>query len=162
MYKVVVSMFLLSMAMSWGRSGSSLAFYLVKSPQLQNESSLWLVNVTYITLETTPFIESSDIISYSRAHEIILKKPALARFEQIPVGEVFACCVGKRLLYLGRIWNWNRSSTCSDIILVVGYDDRTKLCLLTGYPTSAYFRGRDLRSDLAVLEALKNDGKLHE
>ncbi len=117
-------------------------------------------------LEGDPFLTSDEIVSYRWAtHEIELTDAAFERIRNVAIplqGEGFAVCVDKQPIYAGAIWNAYSSSVFEGPIIDLVYPTREHpiIRISLGYPSSAFFRGDDRRSDPRILQALEEAGKL--
>ncbi len=117
-------------------------------------------------LEGNPFLTADEIVSYSLAtHEIELTDAAFERIRNVAIplqGEGFAVCVDGQPIYAGAIWNAYSSSVFEGPIidLVRPTREHPIIQISLGYPTSAFFRGDDRRSDPGILRALEEAGKL--
>lgn len=117
-------------------------------------------------LEGNPFLTTDEIVSYRLAtHEIELTDAAFERIRNVAIplqGEGFAVCVDGQPIYAGAIWNAYSSSVFdgATIDLVDPTREHPMIQIRLGYPTSAFFRGDDRRSDPRILRALEEAGKL--
>ena len=118
-------------------------------------------------LEGDPFLTTDEIVSYGWAtHEIELTDGAYERIHNLATalqGEGFAVCVDRQPIYAGAIWNGYSSSVFEGptIDLVHPTREHPVIQIRLGYPTPAFFRGDDRRSDPRIFQALEEAGKLN-
>lgn len=130
------------------------------------------IDINKIKLMKTPLIKESDIVSYSaRTHTIELLKNLWKKIMEIRRTTVFVVCVGEERIYWGVIWSSILSAWHIGIVIVKPAQLILEPCwspksytieIRCGYPTEEYFRGKDLRNDKRIIEALKRAGKLKE
>ncbi len=144
------------------RSVGGFAIYLL----VPNALAHGFTDIGPADLEGDPLLTIDDIVSYrSATHEIELTDAAYERIRNVAIplqGEGFAVCIDKQPIYAGAIWNAYSSSVFegSTIDLVRPTRERPVLQIRLGYPTSAFFRGEDRRSDPRIFQALQEVGKL--
>ncbi len=150
---------------SWPKpapAAEGFAIYLLTQHALAHESA----GVGPSDLEGDPFLPIDDIIVYTwETHEIELTDSAYDRVHNLAIalqGEGFAVCVDRQPIYAGAIWNAYSSSVFEGPIidLVHPTRDHPIIQIRLGYPSSAFFRGDDRRSDPRILQALEKAGKL--
>jgi hypothetical protein len=143
-------------------AGEGFAFYLIDGQQ-DNGRQIGSISLDAIHLHKLPLIGASDIISYSESkHSIHLTSKAFVRATRARVGDIFAACVDKKPIYLGRMWSDILSSSSNDVLLVHCFMENAPNCMFLqlGYPNQSYFVGRDPRSDDLIMKTLRNAGKL--
>ncbi|MFC2062633.1 hypothetical protein ACFLS8_01610 [Chloroflexota bacterium] len=118
------------------------------------------------SLEPTPIISNSDIVTYdSEQHQIELKSSAFEKLKNIDVpvngGRSFIVCVGIVRVYMGAFWSPLSSSSSEEVIIQQPLSDESNLITIQlGYPNESFFRENDPRSDTRITQALRNTGKL--
>jgi hypothetical protein len=134
----------------------------VKAEQLSD------LDVRDIRIDSAPFLSMDDILAYSKeTYELTLTTPACKKVQQLNVpvfGRPFVVYVGNEPIYSGAFWV-SYSSQIFDRLVI----DTTSGCWIQstirvqlGYPESLHlFKGKDNRSDLRILKALDNAGKLN-
>ncbi len=146
------------------RSADGFAIYLLVPNALAHGFS----DVGPSDLEGDPFLTIDEIVSYrSATHEIELTEAAYERIRNVAIplqGEGFAVCVDKQPVYAGAVWNAYSSSVFEGptIDLVRPTREHPVIQIRLGYPTPAFFRGEDRRSDPRILRALEEAGKLDD
>lgn len=120
-----------------------------------------------VPLSSTPIISSSDIVTYDSAqHQIELKPSAFEKLKNIDVpvdvGRSFIVCVGIVRVYMGTLWSPLSSSSSEGLIIQqpLSIESNNRITIQLGYPDESFFRGNDRRSDVRIIQALKNTGKL--
>ncbi len=144
------------------RSADGFAIYLL----VPNALAHGFTDVGPPDLEGDPFLTIDEIVSYRAAtHEIELTEAAYERIRNVAIplqGEGFAVCVDKQPVYAGAVWNAYSSSVFEGptIDFVRPTREHPVIQITLGYPSSAFFRGDDRRSDPRILRALEEAGKL--
>jgi hypothetical protein len=151
-------------------SGEGFAIYMLANHDVKTTFRLKLsdLDLNKLDLEKSPLINMKDIISYSESeHTILLTKEADMRMTPKVESEyqrcIFALCVDKKPVYLGRFWSDFSSQSCPDVVLIYRRADKQNgIVLQTGYPSPSFFVGRDPRSDERILKSLRDSGKLEK
>jgi len=149
--------------------GEGFAIYMLANHDVNSTFRLKLsdFDLNKLDLEKSPLIKMEDVISYSESeHAILLTKEADTRMPKAELeyrGCIFALCVDKKIIYLGRFWEDIWSVSCPDVVLLYRRGDKQNCIVLqTGYPLPSYFAGRDPRSDERILKSLRDSGKLEK
>ncbi len=123
-----------------------------------------LAIVTQIEISEEPIISADDIISYSeQTHEITLTSDAAERIDQLELpGKPFVVCVDRQPIYAGAFMAAYFSRTFDGVVIeTLDVAQSQSVRIQLGYPEFLdVYTGDDPRSDPAILEALKSDGKL--
>ncbi len=112
-------------------------------------------------LEGRPFLSIDDIVSYTWAtHEMELTELAYERVRNLAIplqGEGFAVCVDGWPVYTGAFWNAYSSLVFEGAFIDLVHPTREHpvMQIRLGYPSSAFFRGEDRRSDPRIFRALR-------
>ena len=132
----------------------------------QEISAAWLSQTDLISLELEkePIISSDDILGYTKAsHEINLTSSAIKRINQLSVpvdGRGFVVSVGSERIYGGAFWTL-ASSLIFDGVVIEAPLVNESMRIQLGYPESLdVFKGEDPRSDVRIMQALEQAGKL--
>jgi len=129
------------------------------SPQLPADLNL-------IELDQHPLFSSNDIVSYTKAtHEIELTQKgylAIAALYMPVTGLSFVVCVNHQPIYAGSFWPGYSSLSFNGIIIdpIFATEEHPVIQIQLGYPGSDFYDQVDPRSDLRILQALDNAGKL--
>lgn len=112
-----------------------------------------------------PFLTQQDIVSYdAKTHEILLTEPAFKKVSelQVPVaGRCFVVCLGEKIQYSGAFWTLLSSVSSPAIVIMKPFKmDKPVITLEQGYPAPTFFTGTDPRNNPAIIEALRQAGKL--
>ncbi len=115
--------------------------------------------------DDAPILSMSDIVSYTwGAHEIRLTPEAFARLMALRVptqGLPFAARVNGKTAYTGAFWTPISSQSFDGVTIVLPLGAQEPIIQIElGYPSPAFFRGRDPRSNTEVRRALERAGKL--
>jgi hypothetical protein len=146
------------------------------TPTIENGFSLYLLAqdtspeqlaiLSHLELEENRLLSINDIVSYRQAtHEIELTTTGYNRIAGlwVPVdGKAFAVCVNGQPIYAGAFWVGYSSLSFDGIVIDVirASKEHPVLQIQLGYPGPAFFHGDDPRSDLRILQALEQAGKL--
>jgi len=129
------------------------------SPQLPADPNL-------IEIAQHPLLSSKDIVSYTGAtHEIEMTQKgyeAIAALYLPVTGVSFAVCVNHQPIYAGSFWPGYSSLSFDGIVIdpIFATMEHPVIQIQLGYPGSDFFDQVDPRSDLRILQALENAGKL--
>ncbi|HXX59476.1 MAG TPA: hypothetical protein VEI27_02225 [Dehalococcoidales bacterium] len=121
---------------------------------------------TEIKPAAQPLISIKDIISYdAQTHEIKLTTRGFKAVSQLGVptdGTSFVVCVDGKPIYGGAFWTPVSSASFSGLIIEKPLitEGAPVIRIEKGYPTAAFFRGTDSRSDPAIMASLEKSGKL--
>jgi len=122
--------------------------------------------LSHADLTDQPIISIADIITYdAQTHELKLTDEAFERICDLAVpvqGRSFIVCVDRRPVYWGAFWvMWSSMSFDGVAIwLPPMSEDSQVIRLELGYPSSFFYEGADPRNSPAILESLKEAGKL--
>ena len=161
---LLILLTILSMILVFGcidnESEGRFAIYSPKQEMTIDELAI----ASHIEISEEPIISIDDIISYSeQTHEIELKPDAAERLDQMELpGKPFVVCVDRQPIYAGAFMAAYFSRSFDGIVIeTLGVAQRQSLRIQLGYPEfQGFYTGDDPRSDPAILEALKSDGKL--
>lgn len=146
------------------------------TPTIENGFSIYLLAqsispqqlavLSHLELEKYPLLSINDIVAYRKAtHEIELTATGYERIHSLSVpvnGKAFAVCVDGQPIYAGAFWVGYSSLSFDGIIIdtILATKEHPVIQIQLGYPGPAFFRGDDPRSDLRILQALEQAGKL--
>lgn len=128
-----------------------------------------VTDVSSLLPAAEPLVSVKDMVSYAEStHEIVLTQQAYARLEteldvgKVPTGgRVFIVCVDRKPVYWGAFWPLYSSQSFDGIIISTPLmPDRNAIQITTGYPATGFYSGKDPRSDPAILQSLRQSGKL--
>ena len=129
------------------------------SPQIPSDLGL-------VELARTPILSSSDIVSYTEAtHEIEITQQgyiAIAALSMPVTGVSFVVCVNHQPIYAGSFWPGYSSLSFDGIVIdpILASKEHPVIQIQLGYPGSDFFNAVDPRSDLRILQAFADAGKL--
>jgi hypothetical protein len=140
-----------------GEQRERLAFYLVKSGI--EISHLNEVQLGAVKLEDNPMLTLDDIVSISKSDNTIeLNEHAFERFSRLDPGTPFAICIDGAPKYLGRAWKQILSATSDSIVAIVQYPLQRRLIrIAAGYPTAAYFSGKDKEVGSTIVSLIQRE-----
>lgn len=123
---------------------------------------------SHVELAEEPVLTADDIISYdAQTHEIKLKTSGREKLNRIEVpvqGTSFMVCINKAPIYWGAFWTDFSSHIFFGVtIMLTPPSPGTSLNsieLTLGYPTSAYFNGKDSRNSVEIMKSLDGWSKL--
>lgn len=143
--------------------GEGFAIYLTKDAlTAENMPAL-----TDITIAETPLIALNDVVTYSSAmHQLTLTADAYNRISELHLFDTyttFVVCVDKSPVYWGTFWPGFSSAipyhpTISNDINIAPKDNT--ITIEQGFPLPSAPDTKDHRNDLAILDSLKQAGKL--
>ena len=119
-----------------------------------------------VELAQTPILSSSDIVSYSEAtHEIEMTQQGYIAIAALPLpvtGLSFVVCVNHQPIYAGSFWPGYSSLSFDGIVIdpILASEEHPVIQIQLGYPGSDFFSVVDPRSDLRILQAFADAGKL--
>ena len=160
-------LFLASIFVSSGCSkteGEGFAIYLTQD----NIPPTRLPILSHVDTAEHPLITINDIITYNGVtHEINLTSEAFERIAnlEVPVsGRSFVVCIDKRPIYSGAFWTPISSLSFDGVTIgkPLNSQEKKEIHLELGYPSSSFYKGEDPRNDTAIMESLKQSGKLIE
>jgi hypothetical protein len=132
----------------------------------QGISPQQLAILSHLELEKQPLLSGSNIVAYSKAtNEIELTASGYEHMHALSVptsGKAFAVCVDGEPIYAGAFWVPISSQSFDGVVIDPQQATRQNpvIQIRLGYPTPAFFRGDDPRSDPRLLQALEQAGKL--
>ncbi len=119
-----------------------------------------------LNIADTPIIGIDDIITYNNLiHELQLTDSAYDRISQleIPVrGKAFLVCVDRKPIYWGAFWTPISSMSFNGVTIWKPLStQKSKIITLElGYPSAAFYNGKDPRNNSEVIKALEQADKL--
>jgi len=143
-------------------SSEGFAIYLLAeniSPQVPTELDL-------VKLAQHPILSSDEIISYSATtHEIEMTQKgyeAIAALSLPVTGLSFMVCVDHEPIYAGSFWPGYSSLSFDGIVIdpILASPEHPTVHIQLGYPGTDFYPAVDPRSDLKILQALEDAGKL--
>jgi len=141
--------------------GKGFAIYLTRDdiPPSQMEA------LSHVEIAEEPIISINDIITYDAVtHRIELTTNAYQRVSQLEVpvsGKSFLVCLNKSPVYWGAFWVSYSSLSFDGITMMKPLvEDPDAMMIRLGYPTPWFFGGTDPRSNLDIMQSLKEAGKL--
>jgi hypothetical protein len=132
----------------------------------ENISPKQPASLDLLELARHPFLSSKDIVSYSQAaHEIELTQNGYMTIAamSLPVtGVSFAACVNGQPIYVGSFWPGYSSLSFNGIVIdpILASLEHPFIYIQLGYPGSDFYDAVDPRSDLRIMQALDQAGKL--
>jgi hypothetical protein len=129
------------------------------SPQIPADLDL-------MELAQHPILSGNEIISYTSAtHEIELTQQgyeAIAALSLPVTGLSFMVCVNHQPIYPGSFWPGYSSLSFDGIVIdpILATEEHPVIHIQLGYPGSDFYTAVDPRSDLRILQALEDSGKL--
>ena len=160
--------FMLLVPLVFGACGSNqegFAIYLTKENIPVDKISI----MSHVEIADSPLISLKDIKSYAwDKQEIELTPEAFQRIRALKVptnGTIFIVCLNKQITYPGALWTPVSSQSYNGITIMVPPFPLNKLPpntikIDTGYPSSSFFQGNDLRFNAEIKDALSKAGKL--
>lgn len=129
------------------------------SPQIPADLDL-------VELAQHPILSGDEIISYTAAtHEIKMSQQgyeAIAALSLPVTGISFVVCVNHQPIYAGSFWPGYSSLSFDGIVIdpILASEEHPVIDIQLGYPGSDFYSAIDPRSDLRILQALEDAGKL--
>jgi hypothetical protein len=124
------------------------------------------LKIDKMKLKNEPLISDRDLIAYYLAnHTLKLSAAAAERIDKLDTGILVLICVGKKPIYWAITWSRILSAGFSGVVVIKPdpfTSNKNIIQIQCGYPSEEWFRGKDLRSDPEIIEALKKSGKLKE
>jgi hypothetical protein len=140
-----------------GEQEEPLAFYLVKDSL--DASHLNELEPGTVKVTDKPLFTLDEIISVSRSDNTIeLSERAFKNFARLAPGTPFAMCVDGKPRYLCRAWKQILSATSDSVVAIIQYPTSGRqIKIAAGYPTSAYFSGKDKGVDSAIVNLIQRE-----
>ena len=133
----------------------------------ENISPDKISDLNQITIAGKPIIGLDDIVSYNQTnHAIILTKNAFMRIidPDLPAwGNTFVVCVDRKPIYWGAVLTMASSVIYDGVTIIAPFPVSQEVSPITiglGYPSPEYFKGKDPRNNVVILESLRLAGKL--
>ncbi len=137
------------------------AIYLTKEDVPPSQMEM----LSHVELAEKPEIALDDIVSYDAGtHEIVLTEEAFARIAGLAVpttGKSFLVCLDGAPVYWGAFWTPVSSQSFDGITIWMPMGSTEPVIQLKpGYPEPEFSSGRDERNNTAIMQSLKDAGKL--
>lgn len=141
--------------------GEGFAIYLTKEDVPPSQMEM----LSHVEPADEPVTAIDDIVSYDAGtHEMVLTEEAFARISGLAVpttGKSFLVCLDGAPVYWGAFWAIYSSQSFDGITISVPLvGTEPVIQLKPGYPEPEFSSGRDERNNTAIMQSLKDAGKL--